>query len=353
MKASWLNYLTGKLKTEPAQANASAPTWTEGQTTSLSTDLSGNLRVSGTVTSIPSGTQNVNVTNTSLAVTQSGTWTTGRTWSLSNSTDSVNVGNFPSTQQIAVQSVGDTIDSQNSTTTPLGISGVFTGAWVNTLNYSQVVVMVYSDKNSAANGLAIQFSTDGVNVDHQHVYSSTGGSGEEVQVHTHAKFYRVVFTNDGVAQTVFRLQSILRPVMAQGTIIEADDTITNSDDCVLTKSILTGFSTAGGGAFVDVKVSPSGAIQVGGTIVTQDQDTTGTWGYVSNTLSSGSLTGVGRCIGIRVFANGADGTFNINGGNTVTVRNGAGFDMNPRGTVTAPVVNWLSGSLDVTIEGLS
>lgn len=70
--------------------------------------------VSGTITTSP----NVNIhdsagntltsTGTSLdvnvtdfpaiqAVSQSGTWTTGRTWTLSSGTDSVNVGNFPAT----------------------------------------------------------------------------------------------------------------------------------------------------------------------------------------------------------------------------------------------------------------
>ena len=82
--------------------------------------------------------------------------------------------------------------------------------------------------------------------------------------------------------------------------------------------------------------------------------TYGTWNYVSGTLSgAGSLTGSGRCTGIRVFAAGENGTFNVNGGNTITVRNGAGVDINPAGNVTAPTVNWVSGVLDVVIEGLT
>lgn len=42
----------------------------------------------------------VNVENLTLGVTQSGSWTTGRTWNLLNTTDSVNVGNFPATQAV-------------------------------------------------------------------------------------------------------------------------------------------------------------------------------------------------------------------------------------------------------------
>lgn len=48
-----------------------------------------------------SGTIAVSNFPATQAVTQSGTWTTGRTWSLLNSTDSVNVGNFPATQPVS------------------------------------------------------------------------------------------------------------------------------------------------------------------------------------------------------------------------------------------------------------
>lgn len=40
------------------------------------------------------------IANTSFAATQSGVWTSGRTWNLASANDSVNVGNFPSTQAV-------------------------------------------------------------------------------------------------------------------------------------------------------------------------------------------------------------------------------------------------------------
>ena len=48
------------------------------------------------------------------AVTQSGTWSEGRTWTLLNTTDSVNVGNFPSTQTVS-GSLGRTWSLLNTT----------------------------------------------------------------------------------------------------------------------------------------------------------------------------------------------------------------------------------------------
>lgn len=95
--------------------------------------------------------------------------------------------------------------------------------------------------------------------------------------------------------------------------------------------------------------------KLAGTVTTQDALQSGTWNYTSSTLSgAGSVVGTGRCIGIRVFASGIlDGSFNINGGNTINVRTGFGVDINPGGTVTAPTVNWVSGTLDIIISSVT
>jgi hypothetical protein len=60
-----------------------------------------------------SGSLNANITNI-IPVSQSGAWTTGRTWSLLNTTDSVNIGNFPATQAVT------------QSTSPWIISGIVT-----------------------------------------------------------------------------------------------------------------------------------------------------------------------------------------------------------------------------------
>jgi len=53
---------------------------------------------------------------------------------------------------------------------------------------------------------------------------------------------------------------------------------------------------------------------------------------------------------VRVFANGTNSSFNINGGATINVRSGAGVDINPNGQKSDVVVNWVSGDIDVFIE---
>lgn len=154
------------------------------------------------------------------------------------------------------------VDIANSSTTPLGIGGVFTGAWIPVLLYSQIDVLAYSDQASTVGGFQIQFSTDGINVDHIHPYSVIALDGEEVQIHIHAKYYRIVYTNGAVAQTIFRLQSILNPISGTGSIIEAEQTITGVDDCLLTKSVLTGKNAADPTKYVDAKVTPDGGVTI-------------------------------------------------------------------------------------------
>jgi len=117
--------------------------------------------VSGTVTAnAGSGTFQVNVTNASLAVTQSGTWTvqqgtppwsvsqsgawtTGRTWVLDSSTDSVNVGNFPATQAVT------------QSTSPWVVSG--------TVAISGTVAVTQSGAWSVGRTWTLSDSTDSIN----------------------------------------------------------------------------------------------------------------------------------------------------------------------------------------------
>ena len=79
----------------------------------------------------------------------------------------------------------------------------------------------------------------------------------------------------------------------------------------------------------------------------------GRWSYKAATLTSSSLSITGRCVGYRVFASGADASFNVNGGDTITVRSGSGFISNPNYELVNPTINWVSGTLDVYMEAVN
>lgn len=87
----------------------------------------------------------------------------------------------------------------------------------------------------------------------------------------------------------------------------------------------------------------------------------GTPSIISTTLTGGNTSYTGSVSGIRLFATGADATFKIfmssaaeSSGTTspnMTLRSGVGADIEPDYFVKIATVTWLSGTLDVVIEG--
>lgn len=199
---AWLNRVTGKVKVEPVLVSSTTPVLTDGTQASLSGDLSGNLRVS-------------------------------------------------------VKTAGNVIDPLNSTQAVLLAGGVFTGQWVNTLSYNQLEIIAYSDQSGT---LAVQYSVDGSTIAHTHTYTVLAGEGETSHPPTHGTFYRIVYTNGAVNQTVFQLQSTLCPIAGIGSVLEADNEPTNQDDALLTKSIITAKSVLAPFNYVDVKATSDGSL---------------------------------------------------------------------------------------------
>jgi len=171
------------------------------------------------------------------------------------------LGAKPAANSVAVNIASDQIvpvkqsdapDATNSSTTLLANAAVFTGTWVSTLGYGAVVVNVASDQVSAANGLQIQFSTNANNVDD--VFSAPFVDttvGQTFAVPTKAQYYRVVYTNGGVTQAVFRLASILRMGELQGDIGDLADTLNPNDHAGITHTLTSGRTTGAGAAFAD------------------------------------------------------------------------------------------------------
>lgn len=158
------------------------------------------------------------------------------------------------------------ISANNSSFIPLGINGDFTGIWDDTLNYSEVIVSIYTNQPSITNGLIIQWSADGVNVHGDDVFTISASSGKTFSFPCQNKYVRVLYTNDGIAQTSFALQTLLKPFASKGSSHRLKDDLNQEDDAIVTKSQIVGFSTAGGTSLKNVKVNPSGALTVDSTI---------------------------------------------------------------------------------------
>lgn len=175
----------------------------------------------------------------------------------------------------------DYIVASNSTYTALGSSATFTGAWVSTLGYSNASVMILADQVSAANGLKFQFSADAVNVgyvsnwtyDASHVAS---GLTHFQTVPSRGAYVRIVYTNGVAAQGSFSLTTVLKTSTMSAAIMDVDNVILDHHQALLSKSIIAGHTTAAGGAYVDVKVNPSGALTADVTQATSPWVTSGT-----------------------------------------------------------------------------
>lgn len=155
----------------------------------------------------------------------------------------------------------------NTTSTPLGIGGVFTGSWTELTLFNSFSVGIFSDVNSATDGVDIQYSADGITPHHHHYYTFSGGvNGTAYNFTSEYKYFRVVYTNNTVAQTSFQLITFLKRNPLFPSSYRLKTTFTDESQVLLTKSAITGKTTSGGGGYVDVKVSPSGALTVDATI---------------------------------------------------------------------------------------
>lgn len=158
------------------------------------------------------------------------------------------------------------LNAGNSSTTPLANGATFTGTGVEVKDYAGIAIQVFTDRVSATDGMQLQWSQDNTNWDETLSFTLSASVAASYLVGPRARYFRVVLTNGGVTQTVLRLQTILHPVIPRHDTIRLADVPSGETDATIGKTAVMGKTTAGGGAFVDVKVSPSGALSVASTI---------------------------------------------------------------------------------------
>jgi hypothetical protein len=111
------------------------------------------------------GTQRVTIAsdNTPFTVNaaQLGTWTTGRTWNLLNTTDSVNVGNFPSTFGVTQSTTPWIVDGSSFTQPVSGTLTVNQGTspWVTSFSSPQHVILDSGTLTSITNPVIVNQGT--------------------------------------------------------------------------------------------------------------------------------------------------------------------------------------------------
>jgi hypothetical protein len=184
------------------------------------------------------------------------------------------------------------LSTGNSSTTPLGISGSFTGTSADITNYSGVNILVATDRSGVLN---MQFSSDGTNWDHDDAYACTVTTGGVTQSFYFqgapvAKYFRVKYDNGATAQGVFRLQTVFKVNAGVGDIQDLTTVPVDASNGMVTKSVIYGKSTSGG-VFVAVKANPTGALfaDVSGSNVYAQQN--GRWDITAITGTVSLPTG--------------------------------------------------------------
>lgn len=254
---------------------------------------------------------------------------------------------------VAVSSVGGTVSTSlpgfvsagNATTTPLAANATFTGTWEDLRDYATLSVTVYANVESAAGGLQFQWSGDGVTEDEsEDITISASHPGRAMAFNVRGRYLRIRYTNGGTAQTTFRLNTVYRPSGSGTNNHTITEVLEDTTLAIITRSVIAGQTTGGGGGYHNVKVTPSGALVAevtdGGGSITVDGTVA-----VSNFPAVQPVNDNGGSLTV-------DGTVSISG--TVTVADGGG-SLTVDGTVAvssvAGTVTVADGGGSLTVDG--
>lgn len=149
------------------------------------------------------------------------------------------------------------IDTGNSTTALLTSGSVFTGAWYEVTNYGQVTISINADVASATNGLQMQFSSDGTNVDRAKANTVPAGGAAHTLVHI-TKYFRIVYTNGGTNQATFRMQIIHHIYKSKELTSTVAQTFTDESDVQNVRAVLVAKKTDG--TYTNVTSNQDGAV---------------------------------------------------------------------------------------------
>ena len=157
------------------------------------------------------------------------------------------------------------VDDGNSTTTPLGIGGVFTGDWEDTLNYNTATIGVLADQDSATDGLQIQWSSNATTIVQEDTYTITANTGQAFSFSPKNRYLRVVYTNGGVAQGTLDIQSILKKSGFKGSSARVGDAVGGENDAELVKAVVAADDGSGSFTTPDIRQNADRNTNLDGT----------------------------------------------------------------------------------------
>jgi hypothetical protein len=163
-----------------------------------------------------------------------------------------------SSNQLLVE-IPPLISTNNSTSTPLVGDGTFYGTADEINGYGIIYINVYSDVASAADGLKIFQSPDGISWNHCDEYTIPAATGKNFSINPYAKYIKIEYDNGATPQSEFQLQTIYKADgLASSHRIQ--DAISSDDDADLVKAVLTGKDP--NGIFQNVNTTEDGDLTI-------------------------------------------------------------------------------------------
>lgn len=149
----------------------------------------------------------------------------------------------------------------NPEVTPLGINETYTSTLVDTSEYSIISVLVAGAPTNATGTLYIEFSPDGTYWDRSIAIPIKNLSGEPP--HTAipvARYNRIRYVNNAIAQTAFRIQTIFHRNMSKGLTAQLEGPLSDFTDVENSRSIIAGKNSAGD--YDNVLIGNNNALEV-------------------------------------------------------------------------------------------
>jgi hypothetical protein len=136
-----------------------------------------------------------------------------------------------------------------------------TGTGDDVSEYGTITVSVYSDQDSAVDGLKFEGSFDGstwLAMEH-YTYKASGGL-QVFSMAPGAKYFRVRFENGAAPSTATRIQTFYRQCYTKPSSHRISDVITGEKDAELVKAVLAAEKPDGN--FVDINATAGGNLKV-------------------------------------------------------------------------------------------
>lgn len=128
------------------------------------------------------------------------------------------------------------VDTGNSSSAILTSGSTFTGTWRDVSGFSTASILIFTDQPSATDGLIIEYSTNGTNVDDNDLYTIPASSGQQISIPLVGQYYRIRYTNGGTNQGAFRLQTKLHTGMPKSSSHRVGMPVNGENDAELTLS---------------------------------------------------------------------------------------------------------------------